>query len=80
MAILDIAPERPGHTIVIPKKHCENLLDCDQDTLLHVMNAVRLVTRNLKTGGAKAIKVVQNTGAPLQEVFHLHFHVIPYND
>ena len=28
-AFLDLNPVHKGHTLVIPKKHCENILDCD---------------------------------------------------
>ena len=27
LAFLDIAPIHPGHTLIVPKIHCENLLD-----------------------------------------------------
>ncbi len=27
VAFLDIAPVNQGHTLVVPKKHCENILE-----------------------------------------------------
>ena len=45
-AFLDIAEDIDGHTIVIPKKHVENILDCDNETLSHVMDTVRLISKH----------------------------------
>ena len=29
LAFMDIAKDVDGHILVIPKKHCKNILDCD---------------------------------------------------
>ena len=78
LAFLSINPDKPGHTLVIPKTHYRNILDCPPDVLSKTMEGVRAVSVKLAGGGANAIRVVQNNEKPLQEVFHLHFHVIPY--
>ena len=39
-AFLDIACDAVGHTLVIPKKHCTNVLDCDREYLDAVIEAV----------------------------------------
>ena len=28
LAFLDIFPVTPGHTLIIPKQHCDNVVDC----------------------------------------------------
>ena len=33
---LDIKPVSNGHMLVVPKKHFENALDIDDETLLHI--------------------------------------------
>ena len=33
---LDVNPMSPGHMLIIPKKHFENLDDIDIDTLTHI--------------------------------------------
>ncbi len=43
LAFLDIAPNTKGHTLVVPKKACENIFDCDPETLAHVMETVRFI-------------------------------------
>ena len=71
-AFLDNSPICEGHTLVVPKKHYENLHDVPEDILGHVIAAVKRVASKYPV-----VRIVQNNGAPLQEVFHLHFHVLP---
>ena len=33
LAFLDIADDFVGHTLVIPKNHCTNILDADEETI-----------------------------------------------
>lgn len=40
-AFLDIAGDVWGHTLVVPKKHCVNTLDCDDETLCAVILAAK---------------------------------------
>ena len=79
LAFLDIKPVNPGHTLVIPKKHCENLLDCADKELNSVMKVVRELSNKIIKDGAGGVKVVCNNGQPAgQIVFHLHVHIIPF--
>jgi histidine triad (HIT) family protein len=79
LAFLDIAPNVPGHTLVIPKKHCVNIFDCDDETLTAVMRAVRLVAPAVRDAvGAEGVHINSNHGPEAgQVVMHLHFHIIP---
>ena len=36
IAFLDISPVNAGHTLVLPKKHVENLLEMDDETISSV--------------------------------------------
>lgn len=38
-AFLDISPVSNGHTLIIPKKHFENLYDMDEETLKQIETA-----------------------------------------
>jgi histidine triad (HIT) family protein len=73
LAFLDKNPQKPGHTLVVPKKHFLNIMDCPDDTLTQIFDAIRIIAKD-----AKSFQVVQNNNRPIQEVFHLHFHVIPW--
>ena len=79
LAFLDIKPVNPGHTLVIPKKHCENLLDCKEQQMNAVMQVVQKLSNERISEGAAGVKIVCNNGsASGQIIFHLHFHVIPF--
>ena len=47
LAFMDLAKDVDGHVLVIPKKHCKNILDCDAETLSAVMNTVKKVSLHL---------------------------------
>ena len=76
---LDIADDVDGHTLVIPKKHFVNILDCDEETLSHLMATVQKVSKHyVDNCGYQGVNLLcSNEKAAQQVVFHLHFHVIP---
>lgn len=77
-AFLDVAPGIDGHTLVIPKKHCRNIADCDEETLSQVMTAVKNVGKHYMSIGYDGFNVLNaNEPCAQQSVFHLHFHVVP---
>jgi len=79
LALLDIMPRAPGHTLVLPKAPARNLLDVDPADLAHVMQVAQKVAKaSMKVFGADGITIQQfNESAGGQVVFHLHVHVIP---
>jgi len=72
-AFLTIKPERAGHLLVVPKKHYKNIVDCPNNVLNEIFNAIRIITKDMKS-----FKIIQNNNEPFQEIFHLHFHIIPW--
>ena len=78
-AFLDISKDVYGHTLVVPKKHVENVLDCDNETLNHVIDTVKKVSQHyVDNCGFKGVNILNASGAEAQQsVFHLHFHLIP---
>lgn len=82
LAFLDIAKDVDGHTLVIPKKHYENILDCDKETLNHVMNTIKLISNHYVTKcGFSGINLINNNGESAEQAIkHLHFHIIPRLD
>jgi histidine triad (HIT) family protein len=79
LAFLDIEPDYVGHTLVIPKRHCENVLDCDTENLSHVIKTVQLVAKHyVNNCGFDGIDLLNANGSAAgQTVSHLHFHMIP---
>jgi histidine triad (HIT) family protein len=81
-AFLDIMPRAPGHTLVIPKAAARNILDIAPNDLIAVTRTVQLIARAGKAAfSADGVTIAQySERAGGQEVFHLHFHVIPRHD
>lgn len=79
LAILDIAQVTKGHTLVMPKKHVENLLECDNETAAYLIQIVKKLAVQIKERtGAAAVNILNNNGELAgQTVKHLHFHIIP---
>ena len=72
----DIEPQAPVHMLVIPKKHFDNVTECDNETLCAMFDAMRTAVRN--TGIDKdGFRCVMNTGENGgQSVNHIHMHVL----
>ncbi len=79
LAFMDIMPQSPGHTLVIPKTPAENLFDLPPDALQALILSTQTVARAVKAGmEAPGIMVAQLSGEEAgQTVFHIHFHIIP---
>ena len=50
IAFLDILPLRPGHTLVIPKKHVQQLSHLDAETAASLSRALVMTTRAIGKG------------------------------
>lgn len=73
-AFLDINPNAKGHTLCIPKKEVDKIMDLDKDTYMGLMAFSRKV--------GKAIEAAidcQRVGMTVigLEVPHVHVHLIP---
>ncbi|MBZ5761468.1 HIT family protein [Rhizobium sp. VS19-DR104.2] len=82
LALMDVMPQAPGHTLVIPKQPSRNLLDASPKTLSHLIVVVQKVANAVKQAfDADGVSVVQfNEPSAGQTVFHLHFHIIPRHE
>lgn len=82
VAFMDVMPQAPGHTLVLPKQPSRNLLDADAETLQHLIPVVQKVANAVKDAfDADGVYIAQfNEPAAGQTVFHLHFHIIPRNE
>ena len=81
LAFLDIFPIAEGHTIVIPKKHYENIEVIPEEILNKVIKTVKklatLLHDKLNFVGYNILQ--NNFKAAGQVVQHFHFHIIPRN-
>ena len=79
LAFMDVMPQVPGHTLVIPKDSAEGLHDVDPAILGSTIQAVQTVSAAVKQAfEAPGIMIAQLNGeAAGQTVFHMHFHIMP---
>ena len=82
VAILDGYPVSKGHTLLIPKRHCETYFDLNQVELGALVGAVDHVKEILDSKyQPNGYNIGVNCGeAAGQTVMHCHIHIIPrYN-
>ena len=79
LVFMDIMPRADGHCLVIPKTPCRNLLDASTEQLASVIAVTQKVARAVKEAfDAGGVTIQQfNEAVGGQEVFHLHFHILP---
>lgn len=79
ISFMDIFPQAPGHTLVVPREPVRNALEMTdgalQATIVRVKRIANAVKSALQPDG---IVITQFNGAPAgQTIFHVHFHIIP---
>ncbi len=79
VAFLDVAPIRPGHTLVVPKDHASSLVKLDPEIGGHLFQTGQNVAAALYGGiGCDGVSVFLADGAAAgQDVFHSHMHLLP---
>jgi len=79
LAFLDIHPHAKGHTVVIPKKHIENLKDVGKEDWSNILEGVRQATKRieevLKPDGINI--GINDKEVAGQVVPHMHWHIFP---
>ena len=82
VAFIDVMPQAPGHTLVLPKSPSRNLLDADPSVLPNLITTVQKVAVAIQEAfDADGVYIAQfNEPAAGQTVFHLHFHIIPRHE
>ncbi len=78
-AFLDATPVNPGHTLLIPKKHYENLYGLPDELLSKMAPIIKKMAIAVKKGAdAEGINIgMNNEVAAGQIIPHAHFHIIP---
>ncbi|MYD97075.1 MAG: HIT family protein [Gammaproteobacteria bacterium] len=79
LGFMDLMPQSPGHTLIIPREPVENIFDLSAEGLAVLIATTQRVARAVKTAFRPAgVMILQLNGADAgQTVFHIHFHVIP---
>jgi len=79
-AFADINPISDGHTLIIPKKHAENIWEIPADDLAAIHRASKKVADALKSSlNLDGVACLQLNGRGVnQVVMHYHLHLIPH--
>ncbi len=82
VALLDLFPVHPGHTLVIPRRHVRDLLACEPDLAGRLLTVCHQVAPAIldETGAGGFNVWTANGRVAGQDVFHLHLHVLPRFD
>lgn len=78
-AFLDSSPFTAFHTLVVPKHHYESVFDLPPEEMVSLCLGVKAVVDLLALKvGITDVQLLNSSGsAAQQDVFHVHFHVVP---
>ena len=78
LALLDINPTAPGHTLLIPKAHVSNVEDLTLEDAESLFRALHKIVGGIqKAMDAPASTIGVNNGRESgQEIPHVHIHII----
>ena len=82
VAVLDINPINPGHTLIISKEHYETIFDLPEYLLEKTAPVTKHVAVAVKRGaGATGINILMNNGRSAGQLLdHAHIHIIPRHE
>ncbi|EKK20662.1 Histidine triad nucleotide-binding protein [Fructilactobacillus florum 8D] len=80
LAFLDISQATPGHTLVIPKQHLQDIYAMSSEQAGAIFSRIPQIARAIRASDPqiKGMNIVNDNGVvAYQSVFHAHFHLIP---
>jgi histidine triad (HIT) family protein len=79
LCFMDLMPQSPGHTLVVPKEAAETIFELSPASAAACIAVAQRLAAAVKTAvAAEGIMLAQFNGAAAgQTVPHVHFHVIP---
>ncbi|MFA5056034.1 MAG: HIT domain-containing protein [Dehalococcoidia bacterium] len=83
LAIMDLYPATPGHVLVLPKRHIEDIYAMPSDTGARIMAvAVSIAKAIMEQLSPSGLNLIQANGAAAgQTISHFHLHMVPrYRD
>tara|TARA_Y100000310_G_C20189096_1_gene581673 strand:+ start:102 stop:512 length:411 start_codon:yes stop_codon:yes gene_type:complete len=81
-AFFDISVANEGHTLIIPKKHYENIYDIPEEELCRIISvAKKLALVYKKALNVSNVQIFHSSGKfAQQDVFHFHLHLVPRHE
>lgn len=79
IAFEDINPISQGHTLILPKRHVENIWEITEDELIAIVKAAKKIANAIKDVlNPVGLALLQLNGKEVgQEIMHYHLHIIP---
>lgn len=79
LSFADVNPITPGHTLIIPKRHAENIWQIEPRDLAAIHGASIKIAKAMRASlSADGIALLQLNGRAVnQVVMHYHLHLIP---
>ena len=77
MAILDAYPNTDGHTLIIPKKHYEDIYEIPNELLIKMFDQGKKTTNNLMNKLNKTSLTFLINYGDEQTIKHIHLHLLP---
>ena len=87
VAILDINPVSDGHTLLITKKHFNNIAEVDEKSWEYLLPLMKKIINKLKNTKLpvppQGFNIISNMNEDMekkvayQSISHLHIHIIP---
>ncbi len=79
LAFFPLNPATPGHTLIIPRQHVEDLWKLQPEDGPALMAAVIKVGRAIEAGlHPEGMNLITSAGETAEQtVFHLHLHIVP---
>ena len=79
LVIMGLFPATPGHILVLPKKHVENIYQMPTDLGAHIMSTAIAVAKAIKQRlSPNGLSLIQaNELEAGQTIPHFHLHIVP---
>ena len=77
MVILDAYPDTDGHTLVIPKKHYEDIYSIDPEVFLKIFTTGKEKAQTLMNKLDKSSLTFLINYGDAQALTHFHLHLLP---
>lgn len=79
-AFMDIQPINPGHLLVVPNSHAAYLSELEPETGARMFKVAQKIAQAIRDSSIRCEGInlfLADGQAAMQEVFHVHLHVIP---
>ena len=77
LVILDAFPDTDGHTLIIPKKHFEDIYEISDEILIKMFKKAKELTKDLMFKLDKSALTFLINYGDSQAIKHIHLHLLP---